>query len=50
VKVSGVPREQCRTAVERAYDGHGEAFECVNPAFFAKPLVASPEFDLRDRL
>jgi hypothetical protein len=40
---------QCRTSVERAYDGNGEPFECVNPGFFRKPEVAD-RFDLRDAL
>lgn len=48
VKMTGVPIEPCRTSVEMAYDGHGEAFDCVNPGFFAKPEAA--DFDLRDRL
>lgn len=40
VKVSGTPLPQCRVTVERAYDGTGQAFDCVNPSFF----------DLRDGL
>jgi hypothetical protein len=40
---------QCRTSVERAYDGHGEPFACVNPGFFDDPTGAA-SFDLRDRL
>ena len=44
----------CRTTVERAYDGHGDAFECVNREFFVKPVVDDVDdaaaFDLRDRL
>jgi hypothetical protein len=47
VKLAGLPRAQCRMSVERAYDGRGAAFDCVNPEFFAKPEA---EFDLRDRL
>ena len=47
VKMTGAPLPQCRSAVERAYDGYGEPFECVNPGFFRKP---EPAFDLRDRL
>jgi hypothetical protein len=51
VKLSGTPTARCRTAVERAYHGGGDAFECVNPRFFDEPASASaPEFDLRDRL
>ena len=34
VKMTGLPLPQCRSSVERAYDGHGEPFECVNPSFF----------------
>lgn len=49
VKMTGMPIPQCRTAVERAYDGHGPAFECVNPRFFDDPSAAT-SFDLRDRL
>ena len=37
VKMTGVPLPQCRTTVERAYDGCGEPFDCVNPRFFRKP-------------
>jgi hypothetical protein len=49
VKMSGRPLPQCRTSVERAYDGNGEPFECVNPRFFDDPS-AEPAFDLRDGL
>jgi hypothetical protein len=49
VKMTGMSLPQCRTNVERAYDGYGEPFECVNPGFFEKPVVADA-FDLRDRL
>jgi hypothetical protein len=53
VKLSAEPLPVCDVAVERAYQGHGEAFECVNPDFFE---VTDPgpdafrSFDLRDRL
>ena len=51
VKLTGTPLSRCRTAVERAYHGGGDAFECVNPGFFDAPLSEpAPEFDLRDRL
>ena len=52
VKMSGVPLPQCRTSVERAYDGNGEPFTCVNPGFFRAPVAAdaADSFDLRDRL
>jgi hypothetical protein len=49
VKLTGAPQPQCAIAVERAYEGEGEPFECVNPGFFDQP---EPEatFDLRDRI
>ena len=52
VKMTGVPIAQCRSTVDRAYDGFSEAFECVNPRFFEKPERADPDpsFDLRDGL
>jgi len=53
VKLTGTPRPICRMTVERAYDGHGEAFECINHAFFAAPRVDDDDaaaFDLRDSL
>jgi hypothetical protein len=49
VKMSGMPIAQCRTSVERAYDGNGSPFDCVNPGFFDDPSAAA-SFDLRDRL
>jgi len=52
VKMTGMPLPQCRTTVERAYDGCDEAFDCVNPGFFEKPVAREHEsaFDLRDNL
>jgi hypothetical protein len=51
VKMTGSPKPQCRFTVERAYDGHGDAFQCTNPAFFAAAEpVTDGAFDLRDRL
>ena len=54
VKMTGPALPQCRSVVERAYLGAGEAFECVNPAFFADDPVSSTAaqtgFDLRDAL
>ena len=52
VKMTGMPLPQCRTTVERAYDGYDEAFDCVNPGFFEKPVPHEHEsaFDLRDNL
>jgi hypothetical protein len=53
IKTSGLPLPQCRTSVERAYDGYSEAFDCVNPGFFATPLAEEADaaaFDVRDGL
>ena len=48
VKLTGEPTARCRTAVERAYHGGGDAFDCVNPMFFDDPAPST--FDLRDAL
>jgi hypothetical protein len=50
VKMTGAPLPQCRLSVERAYDGSGQAFDCVNPSFFEPPEMREAAFDLRDRL
>ncbi len=53
VRITGRPTPRCQTSVERAYEGHGEAFECVNPSFFEPPDTgADPAeaLDLRDAL
>ncbi|MEA2479403.1 MAG: hypothetical protein QOJ07_1325 [Thermoleophilaceae bacterium] len=55
VKLSGRPMPQCRMTVERAYDGHGDAFECINLDFFRRPTTGDDDdsetaFDLRDSL
>lgn len=51
VKMTSLPLPQCRTSVERAYDGYTEAFDCVNPGFFVKPEIDDADsFDLRDGL
>ena len=50
VKLTGMPIAQCRTSVERAYDGCGAAFDCVNPGFFDEPSAEDAAFDLRDAL
>lgn len=52
VKMTGMPIANCRQSVERAYDGLGEAFDCVNRGFFAKPVADEGDeaFDLRDQL
>ena len=48
--LTGAPLPQCKTSVERAYDGYGDAFTCVNPQFFDDPAPEAAGFDLRDRL
>jgi hypothetical protein len=54
VKLAERPLSICRTSVERAYDGHGEAFECINREFFRPPPPVDDDdaaaFDLRDSL
>ena len=53
VAMAGTPTPRCRVAVERAYEGSGEAFACVNPEFFDSPATGSDPaeaLDLRDRL
>ncbi len=52
VKMTGAPIARCRTTVERAYHGSGEAFECVNREFFQRPepVTEREPFDLRDAL
>lgn len=53
VKMTGDPLPQCDFEVERAFEGHGRAYECVNPRFF-DCTNRGPEgiraFDLRDAL
>ena len=50
VKLTGTPLPVCRTSVERAYHGCGDAFDCVNPLFFDDPAPPATDFDLRDAL
>jgi|SRR5918911_3394366 hypothetical protein len=51
VKLAGRPTVRCRTSVERAYHGCGDAFSCVNPEFFDEPAPPpAGDFDLRDAL
>ena len=52
VKMTGAPISRCKYSVEKAYDGHGDAFDCVNPQFFAEPDedAFDSAFDLRDHL
>src|SRR5919108_2679809 len=33
VKMTGDPLPQCQFSVERAFEGHGPAYDCVNPRF-----------------
>ncbi len=51
VKMTGEPLPHCQFAVERAYEGEGEGYECVNRRFF-DCNDDGPEglraFDLRD--
>ncbi len=53
IKVSGRPLPQCQFTVERAYEGEGPGFECVNRGFFDM-AHEHPEsiraFDLRNAL
>lgn len=34
IKMTGDPLPQCQFSVERAYEGEGPAYECVNRSFF----------------
>jgi len=51
VKVTGSPLPHCQFTVERAYEGAGPSYDCVNPRFF-DCSDQGPEglraFDLRD--
>ena len=53
IKMTGDAMPQCQFTVERAYEGSGPDFDCVNPRFF-DCTDEGPEglraFDLRDRL
>ncbi|MFN8161315.1 MAG: hypothetical protein U0R52_09780 [Solirubrobacterales bacterium] len=53
VKATGHPLPQCQFSVERAYEGAGGGYDCVNPRFF-DCSDHGPEglraIDLRDRL
>ncbi|MGH2924254.1 MAG: hypothetical protein ACRDKH_09550, partial [Solirubrobacterales bacterium] len=53
IKMSGDPLPQCQFSVERAYEGDGPAYECVNKRFFDSPdhgPEAIRAFDLRNAL
>lgn len=51
VKMTGAALPQCQFTVERAYEGTGPSYSCINPRFF-DCTDAGPEglraFDLRD--
>lgn len=53
VKMTGDPLPQCQFTVERAYEGEGPAYDCVNRRFF-DCTDDGPEglraFDLRNAL
>lgn len=53
IKMTGEPLPQCQFSVERAYEGEGPAYECVNKRFF-DCADDGPEairaFDLRNAL
>jgi hypothetical protein len=53
VKMTGEPLPHCQFSVERAFEGSGRAYDCVNPRFF-DCTDEGPEglraFDLRDAL
>jgi hypothetical protein len=53
IKMTGAPLPQCQFTVERAYEGRGPAYDCVNQRFF-DCTDQGPEglraFDLRDAL
>ena len=37
IKMTGEPLPHCQFSVERAYEGDGPAYECVNRRFFDAP-------------
>lgn len=51
VKMTGEPLPHCQFAVERAYEGSGESYDCVNRRFFDCSDAGTEglrAFDLRD--
>jgi hypothetical protein len=53
IKMTGNPLPQCQFSVEKAYEGEGPAYECVNKRFFDAPQEhpdAIRAFDLRNSL
>ncbi len=49
IKMTGAPLPQCQFTVERAYEGDGPAYECVNKRFFDGPAEIEA-FDLRNAI
>jgi hypothetical protein len=49
IKMTGDPLPQCQFTVEKAYEGEGPAFDCVNRRFFDGPAEIEA-FDLRNAL
>lgn len=53
IKMTGSPLPQCQFSVEKAYEGDGPAYECVNRRFFDAPQQHPDSiraFDLRNAL
>ena len=52
IKMTGDPLPQCQFTIERAYEGAGPEYECVNRRFFDYDgdSEAIRAFDLRDAL
>jgi hypothetical protein len=53
IKMTGAPLPQCQFTVEKAYEGDGAGFECVNKRFFDasdQHPDAIRAFDLRNAL
>lgn len=53
IKMTGEPLPQCQFTVERAYEGDGPEYECVNKRFFdfeGRPEDTIQAFDLRNAL
>jgi len=53
IKMTGDPLPQCQFSVEKAYEGDGPAFECINRTFFDADHEGAEgirAFDLRNAL
>jgi hypothetical protein len=51
VKMVGEPLPHCQFSIERAYEGQGESYDCVNRRFFDctdEGTEGLRAFDLRD--